>query len=63
MPVYKTRCTACGHTWETVRGVQEGPPKRCPKCRKKAETVWDSVPAFHSRYSPLHPRVNRGRGH
>lgn len=47
--------------------MSEPHPKKCPNpdCKKsgKITQLFDTAPPFHTRYSPMHPRVNRGRGH
>ncbi|RLB05799.1 MAG: zinc ribbon domain-containing protein [Deltaproteobacteria bacterium] len=41
MPLYEYRCRACGHNFETLRGLQERDEEVvCPKCgQKKAERL------------------------
>jgi len=62
MAKYDMRCEACGHEFEAEAPMVEGPPKKCPACKKnKLALVWKPIP-YHNHYSPLHPRKNRGRG-
>lgn len=63
MPLYDMQCT-CGHRFEARRSMAEGPPQRCPSCKKhQLKQIFDKPPAFHTYYSPMHPRAKRGRGH
>src|SRR5437899_7123846 len=39
MPTYDYRCTKCGHVFELVHSIKDDTPRRCPKCRSKAERV------------------------
>ncbi|MBW2038875.1 MAG: zinc ribbon domain-containing protein [Deltaproteobacteria bacterium] len=41
MPLYEYRCQACGHTFETLRGLQERDKEVvCPQCgERKAERL------------------------
>ena len=64
MIYYDLHCEAC----DTISEVQQTPnakgPFVCPKCgAKKARRVILRAPAFHAHYSPMNPRVNRGRGY
>lgn len=66
MPAYNLICDACGHTFEVTHPMSEPHPKKCPspECgKRKVRQSFDKPPYFQSKYSPLHPRVNRGRGH
>ena len=64
MPLYDMACRACGHKFTVSHGMTEPHPKKCPKCGKnKAKQEFLAPPAFHNHMSPMHPRVNRGRGH
>lgn len=63
MPAYDMHCTACDHSYEAQAPIKDGPPKKCPVCKKdKLTQVYDQVAAFHARLSPMHPRANRGNG-
>lgn len=66
MPTYDYRCSACGHEFEVVHKIAEEGPTKCPvRCgtRKKPTKMITKAPAFHTHYSPMNPRVNRGRGY
>jgi len=65
MPTYDIHCGACNREFEVFHGINEPDPKRCPKCGKtgKLRRMFTKAPAYHSHYSPMHPRVNRGRGY
>jgi putative FmdB family regulatory protein len=64
MPTYDLACGACGHKFEVTHKMSEPHPTKCPKCGKeKVRQAYNDAPAFHNHYSPMHPRVNRGRGH
>lgn len=39
MPTYDYRCRKCGHRFELFHGIKDESPKRCPKCRSRAERV------------------------
>jgi putative FmdB family regulatory protein len=32
MPIYEYQCRACGHAFETMQRVSEGPLEDCPAC-------------------------------
>lgn len=64
MPVYDMTCDACGHAFDVEQGMNDPLPKKCPQCGKmKLRRAFSKPPAFHTAYSPMHPRVNRGRGY
>ena len=63
MARYDMQCVACGHEYEAEAPMKDGPPKDCPECGGDLRQVFTKPPAFHNHYSPMHPRVNRGRGH
>ncbi len=64
MPIYDLDCSACGNISEEFQSIHEKQPTRCAKCGKRqVRRVILKAPAFLNRYSPLHPRRNRGRGH
>ena len=64
MPQYDLICDGCEHKFVVEHTMSESHPKKCPECGKaKVRVNFTSPPAFHSYYSPMHPRVNRGRGH
>lgn len=63
MPQYDLKCDSCGHEFVSDHGMSEPHPK-CPECDKPEVSVrFTKPPAYHARYSPLHPRKNRGRGY
>lgn len=63
MALYDYRCQDCKHTFEVRHGIKELGPEKCPKCGKRnVEKVFLKAPAFHTFYSPMHPRRNRGVG-
>jgi putative FmdB family regulatory protein len=39
MPTYDYRCRKCGHQFEVFHGIKDEAPKRCPKCRGRAQRV------------------------
>jgi len=39
MPTYDYRCRKCGHRFELFHGIKDDSPKRCPRCRSRAERV------------------------
>jgi putative FmdB family regulatory protein len=62
MPNYDYVCEACGEESDIVHGMDEK-VRKCPKCGKlKLRRSWRKVAAYHSHVSPMHPRVNRGKG-
>lgn len=64
MPLYDMKCEACNHEFEDLHGVHEPDPTKCPSCGKpKLKRAWKTAPFYENRYSPLHPRRNRGRGY
>lgn len=64
MPAYDFQCEACEHEFEVSHGIAEPGPTKCPACgKKKVKRIFKRAPAFHAHYSPMHPRVNRGRGY
>lgn len=36
MPIYEYQCNECGHQFEAMRKVSDGPPDACPACGKDA---------------------------
>ncbi len=46
MPIYEYRCDNCGHEFETIQKVSEGPLKTCPVCEKEALKKKVSAAAF-----------------
>jgi putative FmdB family regulatory protein len=56
-------CDECEHTFTHYQRDPKTHLKKCPECKKLALRRLFPAPAAHMRYSPMHPRVNRGRGH
>jgi len=64
MPLtYDYECDACGHKFAHVQDSADYYKKKCPECGKNKLRRLFPCPAFHTHYSPMHPRANRGRGH
>jgi putative FmdB family regulatory protein len=63
MTLYDVHCRACDSYFEAWQDRSAKGPFKCPKCGKKRayRTILKPV-AFHSHYSPLHPRASRGKG-
>lgn len=39
MPTYDYRCRKCGHVFELFHSIKDDKPKKCPRCKGKAERV------------------------
>lgn len=39
MPTYDYRCRKCGHVFELFHSMKDDKPKRCPKCRGRADRM------------------------
>jgi putative FmdB family regulatory protein len=39
MPTYEYRCRKCKHQFELFHSIKDDKPKRCPKCRARADRV------------------------
>lgn len=39
MPTYEYRCRKCKHQFELFHSIKDDKPKRCPKCRSRADRV------------------------
>jgi len=39
MPTYRYRCRKCGHEFEEFHGIRDTKPRKCPKCRARADKV------------------------
>lgn len=64
MPTYEYECGKCEKPFEVFHRMDEPGPKKCPECgSKKIKRVIATAPAYHHRYSPMHPRATRGRGY
>jgi len=60
---YDMHCDGCEHEFEATAPIHDGPPKKCPACKKlKLRQVWTKPPVVHLLLSPMHPRKTRGRG-
>ncbi len=35
MPIYEYSCKRCGHEWEEMQKITDGPLTHCPDCGKK----------------------------
>ena len=46
MPIYEYKCTACGHSFDTLQKVSEAPLTRCPACGEEALKKLISPSAF-----------------
>lgn len=60
---YDYTCDTCGYSKTHVQTDSDYRQEKCPDCGKNTLRRLFPCPAFHTRYSPAHPRVNRGRGH
>ena len=32
MPIYEYECRGCGHEWDELQKIKEGPKRKCPEC-------------------------------
>jgi putative FmdB family regulatory protein len=39
MPTYDYRCTRCKHRFELFHSITDDAPKRCPRCKARAQRV------------------------
>ena len=39
MPTYDYRCRKCGHRFELFHSIKDDKPKRCPKCKGRADRL------------------------
>ena len=39
MPTYVYRCRKCGHRFELFHSIKDETPKRCPRCKGRADRV------------------------
>lgn len=60
---YEYVCDACEHKFTHIQNSPDTHLKKCPACGKLKLRRLFPAPAAHMRYSPMHPRANRGRGH
>ena len=42
MPTYDYRCRKCGHRFELFHSIKDEKPKRCPRCKGRAERMISS---------------------
>lgn len=47
MPIHAYECEACGHQFETLQRVSDGPLLECPKCHQEKLTRLVSASSFH----------------
>jgi putative FmdB family regulatory protein len=47
MPIFDYQCEACGHTFDALQKVGEGPLRKCPKCGKLKLKKQMAAPNFH----------------
>ena len=60
MPLRDYHCEKCGYEFEEMTSKVL---RACPSCKKKSlAVVFNKVATYVSRYSPMHPRLSRGRG-
>lgn len=68
MASYVYKCETCGEKIDiesSMHDVKTEYRRKCPSCgtTKKFTRDWMSgIAAYHSNYSPMHPRANRGKG-
>jgi putative FmdB family regulatory protein len=46
MPIYEYQCEACGHKFEKLQKLSDGPLKDCPACSESTLTKLVSAAAF-----------------
>lgn len=39
MPTYDYRCRKCGHRFEVFHSIKDDKPRRCPRCKGRAERM------------------------
>ena len=42
MPIYEYECKKCGHLFEVIQKVSDGPIKKCEQCKGKVERLISS---------------------
>lgn len=47
MPIFDYQCEACGHTFDALQKVGEGPLRKCPECGKLKLKKQLAAPNFH----------------
>ena len=69
MPNFALKCKECRNNIEVtiaVKDIKESYRRKCPVCEgvRTFTRDWSAgVAAYHNHLSPMHPRVNRGRGY
>lgn len=59
MPIRDYQCRDCQHEFESLD--KGGPKRKCPKCSGRLDVVFKQMPAYHNRYSLMHPQRREGR--
>ena len=63
MILYDLHCNYCDAYFEAWQDRNAKGPFKCPKVRQEESLPHDpQTAAYHSHYSPLHPRAGRGKG-
>ena len=47
MPIFDYQCEACGHSFDALQKVGEGPLRKCPECGKLKLKKQLAAPNFH----------------
>ena len=47
MPIFDYKCEACGHAFDVLQKVGEGPLRKCPECGKLKLKKQLAAPNFH----------------
>ena len=47
MPIFDYQCEACGHAFDVLQKVGEGPLRKCPECGKLKLKKQLAAPNFH----------------
>ena len=42
MPIYEYECKKCGHRFEVIQKISDGPVKKCEKCKGRVERLISS---------------------
>lgn len=68
MASYTYKCEECGENItieSSMKDIKTEYRRKCPVCgvpRKFTRNWMAGIASYHSNYSPMHPRVNRGKG-
>ena len=54
MPIFDYKCEACGHAFDVLQKVGEGPLRKCPECGKLKLKKQLAAPNFHLKGSGLY---------